>query len=98
MKLTAFLKQKGLTGEQFAARIGVQQATISRLSRGLIRPSIEMIARIRLATDGLVTGEEWIAREVAAISDRTWPETWPETGPETWPETWPETCPDGGQR
>jgi len=57
--LTAAKDAKGMTEEQFGASVGISQAQVNRLRNGKGPPSAGLIARIRDATDGMVTPNDW---------------------------------------
>ncbi len=59
MTLDKFLSSSPLTDEAFGQLIGCSQSQVSRLRRGESQPSPERIARIRDATNGDVTFEDW---------------------------------------
>lgn len=60
MKLSAYLSDKNLTDDAFAAIVGMSQSQISRLKRGISRPSWETVAAIERATGGLVTAADFL--------------------------------------
>ncbi|WP_072297738.1 helix-turn-helix transcriptional regulator [Paracoccus sp. SM22M-07] len=60
MTLAEYLKSSRTKQEDFAATIGVTQATVSRLVRGVALPNIPMAAAIKAATDGKVDFEAWV--------------------------------------
>lgn len=60
MTLAEYLKATHTRQEDFASALGVTQATVSRLVRGLISPSIDMAAAIKSATQGAVDFEVWV--------------------------------------
>lgn len=60
MTLAQYLKSSRTKQEDFAATIGVTQATVSRLVRGVALPNIAMAATIKAATDGKVDFEVWV--------------------------------------
>ena len=60
MTLRSYLKDTRTRQEDFAAVIGVTQATISRLVRGVATPSIDLAAQIKRATNGAVDFDSWI--------------------------------------
>lgn len=59
-KLRSYLEANSLSQAAFAVRVGLNQATISKLCAGSMRPSLETAARIAAATDGAVPYESWI--------------------------------------
>ncbi|WP_090739594.1 helix-turn-helix domain-containing protein [Paracoccus tibetensis] len=68
MTLGEYLRASGTRQEDFASRVGVTQATISRLVRGVASPSIDMAAAIKAATGGAVDFEAWVTSSRAANS------------------------------
>lgn len=65
MTLDQYLSEKGETDTSFAARVGISQPQISRLRRGVSRPSWSAIEAITKNTEGKVTANDWQAREAA---------------------------------
>jgi transcriptional regulator with XRE-family HTH domain len=57
--LSDYLTQNGIRQEEFAARIGVTQATVSRLKDRLIKPSIKVAADIERETGGAIPAASW---------------------------------------
>lgn len=67
MTLHAYLAENAIRQEDFAARVGVKQATISRLVRRDVLPGLVLAVRIERETDGAVPVEIWVGGdEVAA--------------------------------
>ena len=65
MKLEDWLKANHVTQADFAAAVGVDQATISRLipaegKRQRRRPSFDLVEKIMRATDGAVTANDFM--------------------------------------
>ena len=58
-KLKEYLARLGVTQNRFAQEIGVEQATVSRLVNGIIRPGIDLAVRIESATGGDVPVSSW---------------------------------------
>lgn len=67
-QLQSYLTHNGLTQADFAAAVGVTQATISRLAGGSIRPSLELAAIIEKATQGKVRALSWVANNTGEVS------------------------------
>jgi transcriptional regulator with XRE-family HTH domain len=63
-KLSDYLTQNGIRQEDFAARIGVTQATVSRLKAEIMRPSIKVAARIEEETGGEIPAAYWATVQV----------------------------------
>ncbi|MGA0615345.1 helix-turn-helix transcriptional regulator [Paracoccus sp. KR1-242] len=61
MTLGAYLKVTRRRQEELAAEVGVTQATISRLARGMMSPSVDLAAAIKRATSGAVDFESWVS-------------------------------------
>lgn len=61
--LANFLSSSGITQEDFAASIGVTQATVSRLAskKHKMKPGLELAVAIERATDGAVPVTSWVA-------------------------------------
>jgi transcriptional regulator with XRE-family HTH domain len=64
-KLDSYLEANGLTASAFAARLGVSEATISRLRKGKQSPSWDLIQRIAAETSGQIEPNDFL-REVAS--------------------------------
>ena len=58
MKLKDYLRAKKLSQSQFAALIGVKDATVSRYLSGHRRPEWDVVDRIKAVTGGLVTADD----------------------------------------
>lgn len=65
MKLEQYLKSKNIKPAAFAASIDVAPSTITRILRGERTPRIELAAKIKVATRGKVTVEDFMP-EVAS--------------------------------
>lgn len=59
--LNQYLRDSGMTQEDFAAAIKVTQATVSRLCRGKAQPSKELMLTIEKETAGAVPVLSWFA-------------------------------------
>ena len=59
MTLAQYLEAHNLTQAAFAARVGVEQPTISRLVKNAKGPSPGLAKRIEMATDGKVPVYVW---------------------------------------
>lgn len=68
MKLSDYLSSNGISDEAFALVVGMSQSQISRLRRGISRPSWGTVALIERATGGLVSAADFAgdATETAA--------------------------------
>ncbi len=60
MKLSHYLDEKSLNASAFAAVVGVEPSTVTRLLRGERAPSLALAARIREATGGKVTADDFL--------------------------------------
>lgn len=65
MKLAAYLKHTDQTYRQFAAKLGCDAGQVNRWANGRRSPTLEMCARIRAATDGLVSADDFLPDEAA---------------------------------
>jgi hypothetical protein len=66
MTLTEYLKQTKESDAAFAFRVSLSQSQISRLRRGVSRPSWAAIKAIADATGEKVTANDWASAEQAA--------------------------------
>jgi transcriptional regulator with XRE-family HTH domain len=64
MRLQTYLENNGITHREFAEEIGTSQAAVTRYANGLRFPSRDILARIRTATGGRVSADDFMA-EVA---------------------------------
>ena len=55
MKLLDYLKSHSLTHREFGEKVGVSQVHITQIISGAKNPSIQLINRINLVTNGEVT-------------------------------------------
>ena len=60
MKLSDYLERESLTASRFAAHLGVEPSTITRLINGERGCSLDLAIRIEHATDGEVAPRELI--------------------------------------
>lgn len=60
MKLADYLATMGLTDEAFASQVGISQSQVSRLKRGLSRPSWDSLVAIERATGGAVAAADFM--------------------------------------
>lgn len=58
--LATYLASARITQEEFAKKVGLKQAAISRLARGLSRPSLEAAVAIERITEGAVPAASWV--------------------------------------
>lgn len=58
MTLDAYLKAHPVTASDFAERIGVSPASVTRIRRGVQNITLELASRIVAATGGKVTLED----------------------------------------
>ncbi|MFD2248904.1 helix-turn-helix domain-containing protein [Pseudochelatococcus lubricantis] len=59
MRLSTYLKSRGLTYEAFATAIGVSAFAVGKWARGARVPRPDHLRRIRTATDGAVTFDDF---------------------------------------
>jgi len=60
MKLAEYLTEQKLTDEAFGTLVGMSQSQISRIKRGISRPSWDSLASIERVTDGAVRAADFI--------------------------------------
>ncbi|MEM6504036.1 MAG: helix-turn-helix transcriptional regulator [Planctomycetota bacterium] len=63
MKLADYLIEHGLTPVAFARKAGIHRMNIHRWISGERRPNVDMMARIKTATEGRVTAKDFDAPE-----------------------------------
>lgn len=56
-----YLRESNSLQSDFANKIGVKQSTVSRLSSGTTKPSLELAVIIERETGGAVPASSWIA-------------------------------------
>lgn len=66
MKLETYINSKKMTDATFGALAGLSQSQVSRLRRGLSMPSKEALDRIKEATKGRVTANDFFHNREAA--------------------------------
>lgn len=59
MKLALYLSEEEMTDEAFGAKVGLSQSQISRIKRGISRPSWDTVAAIERETGGKVTASDF---------------------------------------
>lgn len=73
MTLSEYLAKTGISQAAFADEIKVKQATVSRLARNMMRPSLELAVSIERITGGAVAAASWVSApkdgDAAASSD-----------------------------
>ena len=71
-KLTGWIKSHGLSLDEFARRVGVTHAQLSRVINRKRRPSFQLMERIRAETNGEITPDDFFTTEdETADSHRT---------------------------
>jgi len=63
MRLSDWMKERDCNDEALGIKLGVDRVTVSRIRRGLNRPSWELAARIKQITRGAVTADDWLAND-----------------------------------
>ncbi|NDV53872.1 helix-turn-helix transcriptional regulator [Salipiger sp. PrR003] len=58
--LSAYLSRKSIKQAEFALKVGLSQATISRLASGTLSPSLAVAVRIDRETQGAVPPSSWV--------------------------------------
>jgi transcriptional regulator with XRE-family HTH domain len=66
MKLADYLKIEDLQPSAFAVRLGTPASTVTRLLKGERSPGLDLLAKIRTATDGKVTPDDFMPDQVIA--------------------------------
>ena len=61
--LAEYLATENISQEAFGLRVGVKQATVSRLASGVQRPGLPLAVAIERATAGAVPASSWIPAE-----------------------------------
>ncbi len=69
MHLADYMVCNGLRDEDMAGMIGVSRGTVSRIRRRKIRPGWQTIEKIRAATDGAVTADDFTGPLAAAAGE-----------------------------
>lgn len=59
-QLDAYLREQQTPASEFAKRIGVSDPYLSKIRRGVFRPSLEVAVRIERVTGGAVSASSWI--------------------------------------
>lgn len=59
-KLEEWMAENGLGDEELGRIVQVDRATISRIRRGLNKPSWDLAARIKVATSGAITADDFL--------------------------------------
>lgn len=59
MQLRDYIKKQGITYAVFAERIGVTPTSVYRYTAGLTRPANDVLPKIKEATGGLVTPNDF---------------------------------------
>lgn len=60
---------RGLTDARLGEMVEVDRVTISRIRRGLNKPSWELAARIKEVSDGAVTADDFLSAAKAASAE-----------------------------
>jgi transcriptional regulator with XRE-family HTH domain len=58
--LDRYLAERGMTNVEFGRAVDASEATISRLRKGKQAPSYSLVLRIRDATKGAVTADDFL--------------------------------------
>ncbi|MGR0185537.1 hypothetical protein [Azospirillum aestuarii] len=59
MNLSSYIKDRGLTDEQFGQEAGLHKSAVSRYRRGLVKPGWTAMTRMYVATKGAVTPNDF---------------------------------------
>ncbi|WP_183921586.1 helix-turn-helix transcriptional regulator [Sphingomonas sp. BK069] len=60
MRLSAFLELPGQRATDIARKCGVAVSTITRVAKGEKRPSMDLAEKIRAATNGAVSADDFL--------------------------------------
>lgn len=67
--LSDYLKNNRILQQDFARRIGATQATVSRLAKHAMKPSLTLAVAIERETDGEVPASSWVNVPQADVDD-----------------------------
>lgn len=65
MKLADFMDAAGIKDPEMAERIGKDRTFVSRLRRGLVKPSVDTVVAIERATGGAVKARDFVEETTA---------------------------------
>jgi transcriptional regulator with XRE-family HTH domain len=65
MKLSDWMTAAGLDDDAVAARVATDRTTISRIRRGVTRPSWDLAAKFKAVSDGAVTADDFLSAEAS---------------------------------
>lgn len=60
--LQAYRDARGVTLDELAARVGTSKATLSRVENWKQDPSLDLIGKLKAATDGIVSADDFLRR------------------------------------
>ncbi|MGE0417307.1 MAG: helix-turn-helix domain-containing protein [Acetobacteraceae bacterium] len=60
MKLASYIKQQNLTYREFAELCGFDAAQVNRWATGKRLPTLDVVARIKVVTNGQVTADDFM--------------------------------------
>jgi transcriptional regulator with XRE-family HTH domain len=58
--LAQWMRENGISDQVLAAQLGVSRSTVSRLRRGVTKPSWDLIPALKQRTKGAVTSESFV--------------------------------------
>ena len=70
MTLSDYMEKKQMTEAQMAALVGCSQSTINRIKNGRFAPGLDLMMRVRVATRGKVTPNDFAETQRAPSSAR----------------------------
>lgn len=70
MKLATYLQSENLTPNAFAVRLGTPASTVTRLLRGERSPGLDLLTKIKNATGGSVTPDDFLPDQPIAVARR----------------------------
>lgn len=69
MDLETYLSTRGMTDAAFAAQVGLERSVVTRLRNKKATPSMASAARIFDATDGAVTPNDFLPKQIAEAAE-----------------------------
>jgi DNA-binding transcriptional regulator YdaS (Cro superfamily) len=66
--LDAYMKKQDVGDAAFAALIKRDRSMVSKLRRGVVRPTIDLAAAIETATDGAVPMQAWATADQQSVA------------------------------
>lgn len=70
MTLDSYITETGVTGVELAARLGISEASLTRIRRGEQNIARDLIRRIVEATDGAVSADDLVFGDIHGPTNR----------------------------